>query len=147
MVATCVLFNSCEGTNSVKSQPLVEWGFENTDEPGTIDHVGHGEFTYKYAFEAIEKEIKSNANWEAQENLAVDGLMARLTPATEDEIKKELTDIFENAIKNAEDTMKEKSYEPQPENITILAQYQFTSDAQLTTLKFYIPLYNFPKKD
>ncbi|MCQ2335046.1 MAG: hypothetical protein MJZ89_04295 [Paludibacteraceae bacterium] len=148
MIATCVLFNSCK--TATQAQPLVEWGFENTDQPGAIDHVGHGEFTYKYAFQAIENEIESNANWKAQDELAVNGLMARLTPTTEENIKKELTDIFETAIKKAEDTMKEMNYvlDTEKGKITILAQYKFTvGDSQTTTLKFYIPFYRIPEKE
>lgn len=145
LMATCTLFNSC--TKNVQSQPLVEWGFENDEKPGTIDPVPNMRFTYKYAYQAIYEEIKNDANWEIQEDLVAGGVIARTTPTTEANLKKELTAIFDTAIKKAEDTMKEMNYEAQPQKITILAQYKFImSESQLTTLKFTIPLYYTPEE-
>lgn len=65
---------------------------------------------------------------------------------TEKNTKNELTDIFEIAIKKAEDTMKEKGYEAQPKNETVLVIYEFGESTAKTTLKFTVPVYYAPDK-
>lgn len=141
MMATCTLFNSCE--SGVQSQAIVDWGFESTEKPGTIDGNPFWGVTFTEVQKAIEEEVKNNANWETTNDLGSGGTIGRLTPTTEANTKKELTDIFEIAIKKAEDTMKEKGYVLQPQTKeNVLAIYKFIrSESQETTLRFSVPVY------
>lgn len=145
MVATCILFNSCE--SGVQSEAIADWGFESTEKPGTIDGNPFLGITFKYTQQAVEEEIENNANWETTSPLVSGGTIMRKTPTTEKNTKNELIDIFDTAIKKAEDTMKGKGYEAQPEKVTVLVIYEFLADeSPKTTLKFTVPVYFTPEK-
>lgn len=145
MVATCILFNSCN--NGVQSEAIADWGFESHENPGTIDGNPFLGITFKYTQQAVENEIESNTNWTTTSPLVSGGQIMRKTPTTEKNIKKELTNIFDTAIKKAEDTMKGKGYEAQPQNETVLVIYEFLEgESQKTTLKFTVPVYFTPEK-
>lgn len=141
MVATCILFNSCE--SGVQSQAIVAWGFESTEKPGTIDGNPFWGVTFAEVQKAVEEEVKNSANWEITDDLGSGGQIARKSSTTEANTKKELTDIFEIAIKKAEDSMKEKGYVFQPDTKeNVLAIYKFIqSEPKETTLRFAIPVY------
>lgn len=143
-VAACILFNSCE--SGVQSQVIADWGFESTETPGTIDGNPYLGITFKYTQQAIEEEIESNTNWTTTGPLVSGGQIARIAPTTEKNTKNELTDIFDTAIKKAEDTMKGKGYEAQPKNETVLVIYEFGESTAKTTLKFTVPVYYTPEK-
>lgn len=143
MIATSVLFCSCE--KSVRAQAFVNWGFESTENPGTIDGNPFMGITLKYVQEAVEEEVENNENWMTQVRLGSGGVLMHLSATTEENTKKELTDLFEIAIKKAEDTMKGKGYEAQSKTETVLAQYEFIKgESEMTTLRFTVPVYVTP---
>lgn len=144
-VAVCILFNSCG--SSVQSQAIVDWGYESNETPGKIDGNPFASITLNHTQEAIVKEIENNANWETTDNLVSGGRIVRLSATTEENTKKELTALFETAIKKAEDTMKEQGYEAQPMKENVLAIYKFIrSESEETTLTFPVTIYYNPEK-
>lgn len=145
MAVAAIAFTSCE--SSVQSQAIVDWGFESSETPGKIDGNPFASITLNHTQEAIVKEIEDNANWETTDYLVSGGRIVRLSATTEENTKKELTALFEAAIKKAEDTMKEKGYEAQPMKENILAIYKFIrSESEETTLTFPVTIYYRPEK-